>query len=359
MDETQITDEQHQAINLFRHSRLMLVVGGPGTGKTTLIKFLIDQCPNKHKLLLGAPTGTATLRITHCTNFQAHVIAMVNCSAALIEQYRGGIMILDEGSMISISQLYPIWLNLRPRKVVVVGDPNQLPPPSGDSVLNTLIKLPNIPTVRLTLNLRQLIKNSLLVQSINKIQKGERLDPNAKDDSFEIRAVNANELISEVKKLYFEFEKECQILTFKNDTCGLINTATIDPDAEKLDDKFKIGDRIICNENYYQTKNKKRTLKVGNGTLGYIVAKKLIRYDNDFEDVKNATKYSIARAITVHKSQGSEFDMPVIMVLSNWGGGKGVPMELFYTGVTRAKSKVVIVGLIKDIRSILNGKFTN
>lgn len=385
----QLNDDQQLAIMSALKNKVSIVTGGPGTGKTTLIKQLLailDQ--NKVQYKLAAPTGRAAKRINEGTGKFASTIHRLlefdvstmkfthNDSNTLKTQF----LILDEASMIdtflinSILKALPLYAHL-----ILIGDIDQLPSVGAGSVLGDFIDSNHIPYTKLTEIFRQ-AQDSLIVTNAHKVNRGEfpssRTTDASKKDFLFIKEENPENLPQHLAKIfkstlirYRVFPSESVILSPMHR--GSAGTQKINFDVQKMlnpDDgekpvshsgyNYKVSDRIMQLRNNYD-KN------VFNGDIGQITdinhsGKEITcRYDNrtvvyDFTELDELT---LAYAISIHKSQGSEYDAVIIPIFTQHF--TLLQRNLIYTAITRAKKLCILIGQTRAIAmAVKNNKTT-
>ena len=396
-----LSEKQKEAIKMINENNVTIITGGPGTGKTTIIKSIIEiYKPQKYKIVLSAPTGRAAKRITETTGEEASTLHRLLEIGKLDEEtfykkdkeYEGSpidadIIIVDEVSMVDMfimsSLLSCIYLGT---KLILVGDTDQLPSVGPGSVLKDIISSEKIPTVHLNQIFRQAAKSKIIVNAhrVNEgnkfIQKDDpNLEENPKEDFFFIKENNPEKILEQVLSLCngrlkkfgdYDFFENIQVLTPTKK--GMLGTKELnkalqqelnphrDGEAEKVSMGaiFRIGDRVMQTKNNYDMYWKKKdgeSLEVGNGvfngetgTITNINEKeKNIRIKFDDEKVcwyefNDLEQIEHSYCVTIHKAQGSEFDV-VIMVIP-----QAAPMlltrNLLYTGITRAKKLLIVIG---------------
>lgn len=356
---------QEEAFNALKTTGVKIITGGPGTGKTTTIKGIIEAYKKLNPLsevVLCAPTGRAAQRLKESTGHEAFTVHK------LLEYKPFGrdvshkdssnpinadFIIVDEFSMIDI-EIFSILLNAIKNNSLVffVGDCDQLPSVGPGNVMSDLIKSKKIELYRLEAVFRQGHDSNIIINS-QKIRNGETdLTTNAKD--FEIiRVDNVSDMKMELKKIVNEYYTknpfDVQILTStkKNE----VGTVELNEDLqEMLNDssdkiiygnlKFKRGDKIIMTQNNYEA-------GYYNGDMGIIkeIDEDGILLEIDEEEIflkrKNFEDINLAYAITIHKSQGSEFPL-VVITLPKYPYNM-LQRNLIFTAITRAKEKVIII----------------
>ena len=396
-----LSEKQKEAIKMINENNVTIITGGPGTGKTTIIKSIIEiYKPKKYKIVLSAPTGRAAKRITETTGEEASTLHRLLEIGKLDEEtfykkdkeYEGApidadIIIVDEVSMVDMfimnSLLSCIYLGT---KLILVGDTDQLPSVGPGSVLKDIISSEKIPTVHLNQIFRQAAKSKIIVnahrvnEGKNFIQKDDPiLEENQKEDFFFIKENNPEKILEQVLSLCngrlkkygdYDFFENIQVLTPTKK--GMLGTKELnkalqqelnphregEPEKLSMGATFRIGDRVMQTKNNYDMYWERKdgeSLDVGNGvfngetgTITNINEKeKNIRIKFDDEKVcwyefNDLEQIEHSYCVTIHKAQGSEFDV-VIMVIP-----QAAPMlltrNLLYTGITRAKKLLIVIG---------------
>lgn len=391
-------DSQKEAIIGAFNNGIEIITGGPGTGKTTIIKAIIHIYENNGmKVILGAPTGRAAKRMTESTGREAKTIhrllemGVSEDDESVFEKGESSpldcdVIIIDEASMIDImlmqSLLKAIKLGTR---LIIVGDVDQLPSVGAGNVLRDLIESEYIKVVRLKEIFRQ-ENESLIVVNAHRINEGKMPVLNQKDkDFFFINGENQDKIVEIIKDLInrrlpnfnksWDRLKDMQILTpMRKGTLGVINLNNslqemFNPESKDKKEKasrdivFREGDKVMQTKNNYTLKwvriagsGENEGIGVFNGDLGFIQSideeKKTmtIIFDDErkvFYDFSFLDELDLAYACTIHKSQGSEFKVVIIPVFM--GSPFLMNRNLLYTGITRAKQLVVVVGFQKAL----------
>lgn len=396
-------DSQKDAILGAFENGIEIITGGPGTGKTTIIKCIIEIYENNGmKVLLAAPTGRAAKRMTESTGREAKTIhRLLEMGVSEDENsffgrgegepLEGDVIIIDEASMIDImlmnSLLKAIKLGTR---VIIVGDVDQLPSVGPGNVLRDLINSNFIKVVRLNEIFRQ-GKESMIILNAHRINNGELPYLNKKDGDFFFDNRENNESILQtildlVNRRIPMFNskwnkvKDIQILSptrkgilgienLNNELQAILNP----PDKYKKERKFKdfifrVGDKVMQTKNNYSLKwnriggyGDNEGVGVFNGDMGFIESideenntitvifddERRIVYDNVYVE-----ELELAYAITIHKSQGSEFK--VVITPTFMGSAFLMNRNILYTGITRAKELVVVVGSQKALKYMVD-----
>lgn len=379
---------QKQSIELALNNRILVITGGPGTGKTTILKGILSLYDELElETLLAAPTGRAAKRMSELTGREASTIHRLlgakmaeDGETVVFSKHEGDplncdALVLDECSMVDITLMSSLLKALKPGcRLVLVGDADQLPSVGPGNVFSDIIRSQTVPTVRLTEIFRQK-GDSRIVRNAHMINRGEHPDFEANTgDFFRLRRLNGGTAVETIVELCARRLPEnmkipsasIQVLspTRKGET-GTVNLnkrlqAALNPPSESKKEKlfgeavFRVGDRVIQTKNNYDTiwKTKGGVSGAGvyNGDIGTIAQIDPITetLTVDFEDKLSTYSFEMlnelehAWALTVHKSQGSEY-RAVVLALSG-----DVQMLLtrgvLYTAVTRAKELLIMVG---------------
>ncbi|GKX64959.1 SF1B family DNA helicase RecD2 [Inconstantimicrobium mannanitabidum] len=394
---------QKEAITGAMDNGIEIITGGPGTGKTTIIKCIIDifeKCGLK--VLLGAPTGRAAKRMSESTKREAKTIhrmldMVIDDNEELMygqsegEPLDADVIIVDEASMIDIMLMNNLLKSIKMgTRLIVVGDVDQLPSVGPGNVLADLINANFTKVVRLNEIFRQ-GKESMIIVNAHKINNGEMPILNEKGkDFFFINGTNQEEMLRTVVELANirlpKFNKswnklrDIQILTpTRKGSLGVTNLneklqAVLNPSNKNKKEKqlknmiFRVGDKVMQTKNNYSINwtriagsGENEGTGVFNGDVGFIedinVENRTMSVIFDEErkviyDNINADELESAYAITIHKSQGSEF--PVVIMPVFMGSPLLMNRNLLYTGITRAKELVVLVGDVKALSYMIN-----
>ena len=379
---------QKQSIELALNNRILVITGGPGTGKTTILKGILSLYDELElETLLAAPTGRAAKRMSELTCREASTIHRLlgakmseDGESVVFSKHEGDplncdALVLDECSMVDITLMCSLLKALKPGcRLVLVGDADQLPSVGPGNVFSDIIRSQTVPTVGLTEIFRQKA-DSRIVRNAHMINRGEHPDFEANTgDFFRLRRLNGGTAVETIVELCARRlpdnmnipSASIQVLspTRKGET-GTVNLnkrlqAVLNPPSESKKEKlfgevvFRVGDRVIQTKNNYDTiwKTKGGVSGAGvyNGDIGTIAQIDPITetLTVDFEDKLATYSFEMlnelehAWALTVHKSQGSEY-RAVVLALSG-----DVQMLLtrgvLYTAVTRAKELLIMVG---------------
>lgn len=384
-----LADKQKEAIEKVLSNNITVITGGPGTGKTTVIKSIISIMEKKNlKVVLTAPTGRAAKRMAEVCGKSArtiHRLLEVSFSDKSSNKFvknesnpiAANMIIVDEMSMVDVLLFASLLKAVKNgTRLVLVGDVNQLPSVGAGNVLKDIINSDRFSCVYLDEIYRQ-EKESMIISNAHNILKGEYPSYTGKNsDFFIIKKTDAGSITDEIISLckerlpkFLENKSDLSIQVLSPMKKTMLGTIAINnvlqqelnPSSKNKQEKkwgeyvFREGDRIIQTKNNYDIDWKTESGEVGigvfNGDTGTI--KKIDNKEKfvtvEFYDGKIAEyefskleDLDLAYAITVHKSQGSEFDAVIIPLYS--GPRTLMYRNLLYTAVTRAKSLVVIVG---------------
>ena len=401
----ELHEEQIKAIKGAVNNGVYVITGGPGTGKTTIIKCILEIFENmKLRVALVAPTGRASKRMSDSTGREAktiHRLLEVNVIKT-DESYfmhnesnplKVDAVICDEVSMVDCALMCNL-LKALPRdcKLILVGDKDQLPSVGAGNVLADILGSGIIPYCMLTKIFRQGEK-SLIITNAHLINDGKMplIDNTSTDFFFEskgdpesIKNTIVNLVTTRLPKFLKTDPREIQVLApMKAGVCGIeslnrtlqevINPPSPNkPQVEVGQTIFRLGDKVMQITNNYDLEWKKfgkyadeLGQGVFNGDIGYItlIDKNSGEVNVEFEDGRNCLysrpdllDLSLSYAITIHKSQGSEFDTVIIPAIA--GPSIILTRNLIYTAVTRAKKMVVIVGDKKYLKRMVANKYT-
>lgn len=378
---------QKEAIYVALTSGAMILTGGPGTGKTTVVKALISMFDSLGmKSVLAAPTGRAAKRMSEATSHEAktiHRMLEMERTTEHITRYGRnaqnpldeGVVIIDEASMMDLSLTAALLRAMRRgSRLILIGDADQLPSVGAGNIFADLIESEKIKTIRLKEIFRQ-AKNSLIVTNAHKINRGESPVLNITDNDFffvkrdyekDIPSTIASLIMQRLPKTYgASVREQIQVITPSKKGFGGVEAlnnelqAHLNPPASFKKEKtshgitFREGDRVMQTVNNYDVTWEKGSYSgsgIFNGDIGVIESinnvrsemlirfdDKLVTYEFDLLD-----ELDLAYAITVHKSQGSEY--PVVIIPMYNCPPMLMTRNLFYTAVTRAKRMVILVG---------------
>jgi len=367
-----LAEAQREAVTAALDHGVLVMTGGPGTGKTVTVKGILAVLAEQgFKIVLAAPTGRAAKRLSEACDREASTIHR------LLESTGGGegspqfqrneenpldvdVIIIDEASMMDIVLMYYL-LQAVPEgcRVVLVGDVDQLPAVGPGSVLKDIIRSDTVPVIRLTEVFRQ-AGESVIVANAHRINRGQLPDSSSSvdfqfrelDDGEEVAAAIVRLCRDELPAAGFDSWQDVQVLSpMHRHSCGVENLnrllqAALNPAGEGqltagINQQLRRGDKVMQIRNNY-------TKGVFNGDIGSIVSAEpsmvIVRYpDNDVTyERSELDEVVLAYAMSVHKSQGSEYRVVVMPLV----GSHHVMLQrnLLYTAVTRAKERVVLLG---------------
>lgn len=407
---TVLDEMQKKAVKEAAGHGLLVLTGGPGTGKTTTINAIIRIFESEGaELRLAAPTGRAAKRMTEATGYEAQTIHRMLELTGMPEDDREGqpvhfernaenpleadVIIIDEMSMVDIHLMHSLLMAVTAgTRLILVGDENQLPSVGPGNVLRDIIRSGQFPVVELKKIFRQASESDIVVNA-HKINRGEQVEINNKSrDFFFLKRYDADiiirvviALIQEKLPKYVEAKPfEIQVLTPMRK--GLLGVERLNqilqrylnpPDPSKKEKEigqglFREGDKVMQIRNNYQLEWEVRGrygipvdkgVGVFNGDTG------IIRMINEFAELaevefedgryaqytfKQLDELELAYAVTIHKSQGSEYPAVIIPILS--GPRMLMNRNLLYTAVTRARKCVTVVGSEETFREMINNE---
>ena len=409
--DTVLDEMQKKAVTEAASHGLFILTGGPGTGKTTTINAIIQFFEGEGaELRLAAPTGRAAKRMTETTGYEAQTIhRLLELNGMPEEEREGGhsakfernaqnpleadVIIIDEMSMVDIHLMHSLLLAVTTgTRLILVGDENQLPSVGPGNVLRDIIHSGCFPVVELTKIFRQASESDIVVNA-HKINRGEPVQINNKSrDFFFLKRYDADiiirvviALIQEKLPKYVDAKPfEIQVLTpMRKGLLGVerlnqILQRYLNPPEEAKKEKaigdrlFREGDKVMQIKNNYQMEWEirgrygiviEKGIGVFNGDMG--ILKEVNEFaetaEVEFEDGRFATysfkqleELELAYAITIHKSQGSEYPAVILPILS--GPRMLMNRNLLYTAVTRARKCVTVVGSIEEFENMIRNE---
>lgn len=401
----ELAEKQKEAVMEALTQGVLVITGGPGTGKTTIINTIITLLEDdEKKIVLSAPTGRAAKRMTEATGHDAQTIHRILGITYMDDDSRrqvfdkteddpidADVIIIDESSMVDILLMSSLLKAVKTgTKLILVGDVDQLPSVGAGNVLKDIIQSGIIKVVRLTEVFRQ-ARESAIVMNAHRINNGQMPVLNEKEkDFFLVKRSNSFDAVNTVKELITKrlpaFSgcdpfNDMQVLTpMRKGQLGVYELnkylqETLNPPSRSKTEKvfknyiLRQGDKVMQIKNNYNIEWKlyerghqvDAGLGIFNGDCGIIE-----KIDNDdetvtvlFDDGKKVVydfmqldELELSYAVTIHKSQGSEYPVVIIPLIS------GPPMllsrNLLYTAVTRAKKLAVIVGLADTIKKMVD-----
>ncbi len=411
-----LSEKQKEAIKAVNDNNVCVITGGPGTGKTTIIKFIIELYKKENKkVVLCAPTGRAAKRMSETTGEEATTIHRLLCLGKVeeslgmervdyaIEPIDTDVLIIDEMSMVDVFLMNYILKGLyMGTKLVLVGDVNQLPSVGPGNVLKDIINSETVETIELNEIFRQAAKSQIITNA-HKVNNGENFLEVPKEelkeklqDFYFLNEPTQNKMLEDVISLCtgrlkkfgnYDFFRDIQVLTptkkgklgtkelnielqnALNPSLNGKNNKKEIPQKKHGDRVFLEGDRVMQVKNnydiYWEKNHKEDGTGIFNGELGTIkkiddVTKQIeIKFDDEktaWYEYSELEQLEHSYSITIHKSQGSEFDV-VIMCLP-----QAAPMlltrNLLYTGITRAKKLLIVLGTKKVLEYMIQNTET-
>lgn len=389
-NQIQLAQKQKEAIKACLHHGVLVLTGGPGTGKTTVIKGILSILKAQGlKIRLAAPTGRAAKRLSETTGQKALTIhrlleannlaqddnLQLGFSKDIDDQLDADVIILDEVSMVDIVLMHH-FLNAVPDgcRIILVGDTDQLPAVGPGSVLKDIIRSQKIPAIRLDEIFRQ-AQTSMIIQNAHIINAGRLPDLRKQYSDFVFYELNDDTSITQkildlcTKDLPhegFDVLKDVQVLSpMHRFLCGVenlnlmlqeqLNPKKNQDELKYSSQTFRVGDKVMHIRNNYQ-KN------VFNGDIGFIQDINNEKLTVDYFDhivtyEKNElNELTLAYASSVHKSQGSEYKVVIIPLSTSHY--IMLQRNLLYTAITRAKQKVIIIGSKKALMTAVQSNRT-
>lgn len=384
----ELADTQKHAIRQATSEKVLVITGGPGVGKTTIVRGILEIFAAKSKrCLLCAPTGRAAKRLSETTGREAktiHRLLEFNPRGGGFERSRGeplhaDLIVVDEVSMVDISLMYQL-LRAVPANacLVLVGDVDQLPSVGPGNVLADIIRSQVVPVVRLTEIFRQ-AGQSWIIRAAHRVNQGALPEsaPAGEGDFYFVEAATPAAVLERIvmlvreripAKFRLDPVRDVQVLTPMNRTelgsrnlnvqlQQVLNPPKSGPQIERFGWTFRPGDKVLQTVNNYDK-------EVFNGDIGRIADIDLedqlltVDYDGrrveyDFNDVE---ELALAYALTIHKSQGSEY--PAVVIPLHTQHFVMLQRNLLYTGLTRGKKLVVLVGQKKALATAVGRRDT-
>ena len=381
-DKIELDKMQKDAVFQAVQNGIMIITGGPGTGKTTTINTIIQIMESEgFDILLAAPTGRAAKRMSETSGMEAQTIhRMLEIDGGSLDDDRGGmhfernetkpleadVIIVDEFSMVDIYMLNALLKAIVPgTRLIMVGDVNQLPSVGPGNVLKDMIKSEFCNVVKLNRIFRQAAE-SQIVTNAHKINDGEQISLDNKNmDFFHLERSAGKDVINVTVQLIMKnlppyvdaTSYDIQVLTpMQRGVVGAANLnlllqQALNPSGPSLNRggyTYRQGDRVMQQRNNYDK-------DVFNGDLGYIrevdTEERTLKVDFDGKwveyDVTELDELTLAYATTIHKAQGSEYPIVVMPVLMTHF--VMLQRNLIYTGITRAKKICVLIGATKAL----------
>lgn len=400
-----LAEEQREAVRQAMTNGLLIITGGPGTGKTTTINTIIKILQNEEKeIVLAAPTGRAAKRMTETTGMEAQTIHRLLGINFVNQDSRHqtfdknednpidtDVIIIDESSMVDILLMYALVRAIgNGTRLILVGDVDQLPSVGPGNVLKDMIHSQRLKVVRLEQIFRQ-AQESAIIMNAHRINQGEDPVLNEKEkDFFFVKRAYSEEVVSAIvdlvtrrlpKFINCDGVQDIQVLTpMRKSPMGVQNLnmvlqKALNPPAKGKVEKefrnitFRVGDKVMQIKNNYNIvwkiynalgKRSDEGIGVFNGDEGMITdideTNEVLQVNFDDNrcvdyDFTQLDELELAYAITIHKSQGSEY--PVVIIPIHSGPPMLMTRNLLYTAVTRARQLVVLVGLSERVHAMV------
>ena len=372
-------EDQLKAIKMSLEENVLIISGGPGTGKTTIIESIVNLYKEVNKmsyneliknLVLLAPTGRASKRLASKTGLPASTIHSFLKWNKDLDRFSVNeknkadckFVIIDEASMIDVPLFNSLLKGLyNDTKIVLVGDYNQLPSVGAGQLLKDLIESEIIPFINLKILYRQK-ENSNIITLAHDINEGS-IDDSVFENDDDVTLIETEDIVNTIKKVSKEYvgssyeDFEVLVPMYKGIN-GIDNINKALQDIFNPKDKSK--NEITIGDTTYREEDKVLQLvnmpdeRIFNGDIGTIISidKKEINIEFDSNIVRftpsNYSSFKLGYAISIHKSQGSEFDTVILPVSNSYG--KMLYKKLYYTAVTRSKKKLIVVGEVSALK---------
>lgn len=379
IEDFSLSDDQKDAIRSFVKEKILIITGGPGTGKTETQKAIVQLMIEHHvSFELLAPTGIAAKRLGNASQYEAYTIHRrlgyqgSDWGYDAHQKYNTDVIIVDEMSMVDMEVFYHLVAAMYTHtKFVFVGDNDQLPSVGPGRVLNELIHSGQFKTIFLKNIFRQAAQSDIIKQA-RKIREGdldlELLSPQSRDDIWFLRSSSTAWIEEKIVEFSRDLKtkikeqggnKTFQIITPRNsgplsvETLNIALQSALNPRIEGEREVqlntcvLRKGDRVLIKKNNY-------TLDVYNGDIGKVTG--LVKADimveiDDYEGKRQVAvpmeqaeeMLKLGYALTIHKAQGSEYDLVLLPIVKSHGK-RILQRNLLYTAITRAKKKVIMFG---------------
>ncbi len=372
---------QRDAVKAATREKLLVLTGGPGTGKTTIVRAIVEIFAAKNlRIGLCAPTGRAAKRLSESTGREAKTVhRLLEYDASILGFRRTAdhpldfdLLVIDEASMADVSLAYQLFRAVPEwAAVLVVGDRDQLPSVGPGSVLGDFIRSGVVPVVRLT-HIHRQAEESWIIRAAHAVNDGMEpisAPPGGAGDFYFIETDDDTAIVDKIRTLVNERIparfgldpiRDVQVLSPMNKgTIGVKNLnqelqAALNPPAEGMKEVLRLGTALRVGDKVIQTRNNYQR-EVFNGDIGYITAidsiEQLLTVEIDnrsvLYDFGDLDEIQLAYCCSIHKSQGSEY--PAVVIPLHTTHYIMLRRNLLYTGLTRGKKLVVVVGSRKAL----------
>lgn len=382
-----LSTSQQKAVDQALVSKVLVITGGPGVGKTTVVKSILNTLKNQNlRIILTAPTGRAAKRLSESTNMSAktiHRLLETNSKTGGFSRNEKrplecDLLVVDEASMIDVPLMNAL-LKAVPKSSALffVGDIDQLPSVGPGKVLSSIIESKTIPVVQLTEIFRQ-AASSKIIQSAHAINHGHMpnldISKETLSDFYFIETSTQENCLEKIMTMLERIKdrfgyspiKDVQVLVpqsrgiigtrnLNEELQKKLNPSSFEKNISKYGTLFSVGDKVMQTENNYDK-------EVYNGDIGFIKELSLddkcltVTFDdkNVVYDFEELDELSLSYATTIHKSQGSEY--PVVIIPLMMTHYIMLKRNLIYTGITRGKKLVIIIGEKKALSIAIKSK---
>jgi helicase, putative, RecD/TraA family len=374
-----LSKEQKDALYLFNREKVFVITGCPGTGKTTILKAIVELVLRlRLNLTCMTPTGISAKKMSETIKFDAYTIHRRlgyrggEWTCGELNKFETDVVLVDESSMVDQEVFYRMLSALRDRvHIIFVGDHHQLPSVGAGNVLRELINSEQVPVIKLEQIFRQ-DEASDIIRVAHKIKNGDNnLDlfkPDPKADVFFYREKDVTKIEKMIIGLAQKFKDErrvFQIFSPRNqgplsvDSLNTLLQNVLNPAAPDLAEikcfnfTLRRGDRVIVKKNDYENDifngDIGKVIRIGGGFINLLVDERDVQLAID--EIEG--KIKLAYAISVHSSQGQEYKYVILPFINQYGRNM-LQRNLLYTAITRAKEKVIVIGHASALERAIN-----